>query len=158
MAQYIDGKACIACGECWRRCPVGAITAGTSRFAILAERCIDCGICGETCPEGAVRPGEEVRPVPAPRRTYRVLEEACIGCSLCARACPAGLNKWTREDTWKPHTSLLYVPGADLSPVAEAMRQAFEPFVTQVDRIEFSRVYENQGRFSYETAETILLE
>lgn len=55
----------------------------------------------------------------------------------------AYLNEWTQEDVWKPHTSLLYVQGADLSTVAEAMQEMFEPFVAQVDRIEFSRVYEN---------------
>ncbi len=55
----------------------------------------------------------------------------------------AYLNEWTQENVWNPHTSLLYVQGADLSAVAEAMREMFEPFTAQVDRIEFSRVYEH---------------
>lgn len=53
------------------------------------------------------------------------------------------LNEWTQADVWNPHTSLLYVQGADLSAVAEAMQEKFEPFATQVNRIEFSRVYDN---------------
>ena len=60
-----------------------------------------------------------------------------------SRSWSADLNDWTREERWRPHTSLLYVQGADLSPVAEAMQEEFEPFVTQADRIEFSRVLEN---------------
>lgn len=55
----------------------------------------------------------------------------------------AYLNEWTQENKWNPHTSLLYVQGADLSAVAEAMQEMFEPFAAQVDRIEFSRVHEN---------------
>lgn len=56
----------------------------------------------------------------------------------------AQLNEWTQEDTWTPHTTLLYVPGADLDLVAEAMRKEFAPFAAQIDRIDFSRVYENR--------------
>jgi len=55
----------------------------------------------------------------------------------------AYLNEWTQEDIWRPHTTLLYVPGTNLDVVAEAMREEFEPFTAQVGRIEFSRVYEN---------------
>lgn len=62
-------------------------------------------------------------------------------------------NKWTQENTWNPHTSLLYVPGADLSPVADAMHQEFEPFVTQIARIDFTRVYDN----GYEIIDSIEL-
>ena len=57
MAQYIEKADCIACGECQRRCPTGAIAAGTSSYHILPERCIDCRICVETCPEHAVHDG-----------------------------------------------------------------------------------------------------
>ena len=57
-----------------------------------------------------------------------------------ARAWAADLNEWTQEDVWRPHTTLLYAPGADLAAIAAAMQREFEPFTAQVDRIEFSRV------------------
>ena len=60
-----------------------------------------------------------------------------------ARGWSEQLNEWTREDVWTPHTTLLYVPGADLDRIAGAMREEFEPFFARIDRIEFSRVYEN---------------
>ena len=57
-----------------------------------------------------------------------------------ARAWAADLNEWTQEDVWRPHTTLLYAPGADLAAIAAAMQREFAPFTAQVDRIEFSRV------------------
>lgn len=66
----------------------------------------------------------------------------------------AYLNEWTQEEVWNPHTSLLYIQGADLSAVAEAMQEMFEPFAAQVNRIEFSRVYEN----GYEIIDSIELQ
>lgn len=57
-----------------------------------------------------------------------------------ARAWAADLNEWTQADVWKPHTTLLYAPGADLAAIAAAMQQEFAPFTAQVDRIEFSQV------------------
>lgn len=57
-----------------------------------------------------------------------------------AQAWAADLNAWTQEDAWRPHTTLLYAPGADLFPIAKAMQKEFAPFTAQVDRIKFSRV------------------
>lgn len=57
-----------------------------------------------------------------------------------AQTWAADLNEWTQETVWRPHTTLLYAPGADLPSIAEAMQKAFEPFTAQVDRIKFSRV------------------
>lgn len=70
----------------------------------------------------------------------------------------AYLNEWTQEDVWNPHTSLLYVQGADLSAVAEAMQREFEPFATQIDRIEFTRVYESEDKCSFEIADFVELQ
>ena len=70
----------------------------------------------------------------------------------------AYLNEWTQEDVWNPHTSLLYVSGTDLDAVAEAMQEEFEPFVTEIDRIEFSSIHENEGKFTYETVDFIELQ
>lgn len=55
----------------------------------------------------------------------------------------AYLNKWTQADTWNPHTFLLYRPGVNLDTAAEAMREEFEPFVTQISRVEFTRVHDD---------------
>ena len=68
------------------------------------------------------------------------------------------LNEWTREDNWNPHTSLIHVPGIDISDVAIAMQTEFDPFVAQIDRIEFTRVYENEGKWSYEIADFVELQ
>ncbi len=54
----------------------------------------------------------------------------------------ADLNKWTQEGAWQAHTTLVYNPQADLQAIAEAMREGFEPFAAQIDRLEFSRVCE----------------
>lgn len=75
-----------------------------------------------------------------------------------SRQWSAHLNEWTQEDTWTPHTSLLYVSGTDLDAVAEAMQEEFVPFVTEADRIEFSRIQEIEGKFSYETVDFIELQ
>ena len=52
------------------------------------------------------------------------------------------LNQWTRREAWQPHTSLFYSPEVELAPILGAMRAEFEPFSAQIDRIEFSRVDE----------------
>lgn len=57
-----------------------------------------------------------------------------------AQTWAADLNEWTQENVWRPHTTLLYAPGADLPSIAAAMQKTFEPFTAQVDRIKFSRV------------------
>ncbi len=54
----------------------------------------------------------------------------------------ADLNEWTQEGIWQPHTTLVTNPQADFYAIAKAMQDKFEPFVAQVDRVEFSRVYE----------------
>ena len=53
------------------------------------------------------------------------------------------LDKWTNNNLWHPHTTLIYNPQIDLKEIAEAMRKQFIPFWAQVTRIEFSQVTEN---------------
>ena len=60
-----------------------------------------------------------------------------------SKAWAAYLDKWTQEDVWQPHTTLVTNPQADFDAIAEAMQGKWEPFAAQVDQIEFSRVYEN---------------
>ncbi len=67
-SYYIDPEKCRACGTCFRRCPVEAISGGKKMIHIIDQvKCIKCGTCFEVCPPrfGAVQKisGE---PVPAP--------------------------------------------------------------------------------------------
>ena len=75
-----------------------------------------------------------------------------------SRRWSAYLNEWTQEDVWNPHTSLLYVSRTDLTAVAEAMQEEFEPFVTEIDRIEFTSIQELEGKFTYEIVDSIELQ
>lgn len=63
------------------------------------------------------------------------------------------LNEWTRRDVWRPHTTVLYHPEADLDAIIEALRAEFEPFEALVGRIEFSLEHEDR----YETVDNIEL-
>ena len=52
------------------------------------------------------------------------------------------LDRWTGDERWKPHTTLLYNPDGDLTAAAAALEKRFVPFSARVERIEFSRVEE----------------
>ena len=53
------------------------------------------------------------------------------------------LDRWTKDDSWLPHTTLLFDPQADLQGICANMISCFSPFAACVNRIEFSRVREN---------------
>lgn len=53
------------------------------------------------------------------------------------------LDRWTKEGSWYPHTTLFYSPDADLQEICLKMRQSFVPFSAGVCRIEFSKVLQN---------------
>lgn len=53
MAHVITDD-CLMCGACEGTCPVGAISAGDSKYVIDANTCIDCGACEGGCPAGAI--------------------------------------------------------------------------------------------------------
>ena len=52
------------------------------------------------------------------------------------------LDRWTGDEGWKPHTTLLYDPEGDLAGAEALLRKEFSPFAARVERIEFSRVEE----------------
>ena len=62
-----------------------------------------------------------------------------------ARVWSADLNEWTQEDTWSPHTSLLYSRQLDLPAILQAMQAEFVPFTAHVDRIEFTHIHEDDS-------------
>lgn len=53
------------------------------------------------------------------------------------------LDRWTNNEFWQPHTTLMYNPQMDLHVIAEDMRRKFIPFSAKVNKIEFSLVTEN---------------
>ncbi|MEJ2156579.1 MAG: 4Fe-4S binding protein [Desulfobacteraceae bacterium] len=63
----VDTEACDGCGNCEKRCQVGAATLSdkTQLAAIHLNRCIGCGLCIPTCPQNALsleKKHREVRP------------------------------------------------------------------------------------------------
>ena len=59
--------------------------------------------------------------------------------NLAARWAPS-LDRWTCDDAWCPHTTLLYDPEADLERCCHAMEALFVPFSADVPALELSRV------------------
>ncbi len=57
--MYRIGNECIACGRCFRNCPIEAIEPGDEKYEINQEQCIQCGTCFELCPLNAILETEE---------------------------------------------------------------------------------------------------
>jgi NAD-dependent dihydropyrimidine dehydrogenase PreA subunit len=64
----IDTDACNGCGNCEKRCQVGAakVSAQNGQAYIDLNRCIGCGVCVPTCPKNAIslrkKPTEVIPP------------------------------------------------------------------------------------------------
>ncbi len=50
------------------------------------------------------------------------------------------LDRWTKGDSWYPHTTLVFGPQLDLHGICHTMMDSFSPFAARINRIEFSRV------------------
>jgi len=51
----VDNNACKLCGECWKYCPVKAITHNIKGIRFNYDACIRCYCCLEICPYGAIQ-------------------------------------------------------------------------------------------------------
>lgn len=50
------GKDCVACGNCVKNCPVGAITIFKGLYASVDEnKCVGCGKCAKACPAEVIQ-------------------------------------------------------------------------------------------------------
>ena len=54
VMAFCIGDSCVSCGSCESQCPVGAISAGDSKFEIDPAVFISCGACAGQCPVGAI--------------------------------------------------------------------------------------------------------
>ena len=52
----IDIKQCVACGCCFKVCPVGALSSYKGIYAkIDLTKCVGCGMCVKECPASVIR-------------------------------------------------------------------------------------------------------
>ena len=62
------------------------------------------------------------------------------------------LDRWTKEDSWVPHTTLFFTPGAELREIYRKLLAAFAPFTARICGAEFSRVLDS----GYEIVDRVL--
>lgn len=64
----VDKDACDGCGNCEKRCQVGAVSVSVKKqqSSVDLNRCIGCGLCVPTCPNKAIslqkKPTEVIPP------------------------------------------------------------------------------------------------
>lgn len=99
--KYTVSEGCRGCisHRCKENCPVGAITIGKNRKAIIDQsKCIECGKCYKACPYSAIR--EQIRPcvkackinaikVNSERKAV-IDHNKCVSCGACMVRCPFG--------------------------------------------------------------------
>lgn len=56
---WVNQEKCIACGVCFKICPVDAIYWWNAKAKIDNNNCKKCGKCMETCKQEAIRPDSE---------------------------------------------------------------------------------------------------
>lgn len=61
-------KTCVDCGECVKRCPVGAIKSGENGLHPDMGNCLGCGICAEICPSEAISLYEDASNLPSMKK------------------------------------------------------------------------------------------
>ncbi len=74
----IDTDACDGCGNCEKRCQVGAASVSEKKqqASVDLNRCIGCGVCIPTCPQNAIslqKKSTEVRPPQTREDLYDII-------------------------------------------------------------------------------------
>jgi len=74
----VDADACSGCGNCEKRCQVGAakLSEKDGKSSVDLNRCIGCGLCVPTCPEKAIfleKKKKEVRPPETREDLYDII-------------------------------------------------------------------------------------
>jgi len=83
----VDEDACVGCGVCIDRCPLGALDLSDEGVSTVTRmRCIGCGLCAITCPTDALtlqeRPAHEVTEIPEDHHAWLVRRAQFRGQSL----------------------------------------------------------------------------
>lgn len=65
----VDEALCEACGTCYARCQMDAVSLDTGRAQVLTTHCIGCGLCLSTCQPGAMTLAPTGRPQVPPNDT-----------------------------------------------------------------------------------------
>ena len=52
--SIIDQDICSGCGNCYAKCPVGALKVEDTAI-VNREKCLGCGLCASVCPEEAIK-------------------------------------------------------------------------------------------------------
>lgn len=72
----VDREACVGCGECEERCPVGAVSLDEHELArVDRELCLGCGVCVPNCAGGAItlRRREDAASIPTLEEFFSAL-------------------------------------------------------------------------------------
>jgi ferredoxin len=74
----VDTNICDGCGNCEKRCQVGAasVSETNQQISIDLNRCIGCGVCIPTCPKKAIslkKKPTEVRPPKTREDLYDII-------------------------------------------------------------------------------------
>jgi Pyruvate/2-oxoacid:ferredoxin oxidoreductase delta subunit len=65
----VDEARCEACGTCYARCQMDAISLDTGKAQVLTTHCIGCGLCLSTCQPGAMALAPTGKPQVPPNDT-----------------------------------------------------------------------------------------
>lgn len=74
VKPFVDAKTCVACGNCVKWCPTGAIAIEDKAATIDNNLCIGCGECLTVCKFNAVKFGWGT---PAEKLQEKIAEYAC---------------------------------------------------------------------------------
>ena len=94
---------CVACGECFNVCPVGAIEQNGPSPIVINDDCVYCGKCVEQCQFDAIGAYDDyfyskdtdlyyVRSYLYKQRLgdFSLSENKCQACAICTKNCPVG--------------------------------------------------------------------